>query len=49
MDGDRFDGITRLLAAGVGRRRVTRGLAAALLGGLALPPDALAACKKVGK
>jgi len=47
MDGTRFDGIARLLAAGVDRRRLAAGLAA--LAGVGAPAAALAGCKKVGK
>jgi hypothetical protein len=48
MDGDRFDHLTRLHAAGPTRRRVLRGAAAALAlrGGTALLPDGGASAKK---
>jgi len=49
MDEHRIDGVARLLASGMGRRRVVSGIAAALLGGLGAPATALAGCKKVGK
>jgi hypothetical protein len=49
MDGPRLDGIARTIATGMGRRRVAAGVAAALLGGLALPRPAAAACKNPGR
>lgn len=49
METPRIDTVARLMAGGIGRRQVSRGLAAALLGGLALPTAALAGCKKMGK
>lgn len=49
MDEQRIDRLARLLATGVGRRRIATGLAGVLLGGLMLPRPALAGCKKAGK
>ena len=49
MDERRIDGIARLLATGVARRRLAGGLAAALLGGLTLPAAGRAACQAVGQ
>lgn len=49
MDERRIDGMARLLATGVGRRRIATGLAGVLLGGVVLPRRVLAACNKVGR
>lgn len=45
MDDRRFDGIARLVATGIGRRRVVAGLAGMLLAGMFFPNPALASCK----
>ncbi|MDQ3413239.1 MAG: hypothetical protein M3509_14100 [Chloroflexota bacterium] len=50
MDGERIDGLARLLAVGLPRRRLVAGLIAGMLTPAALrPPTVAAACKKVGK
>ena len=49
MDERRLDGIARLLATGLARRRLAGGLAVALLGGLAPAAPGRAACQAVGQ
>jgi hypothetical protein len=47
MDERRLDGIARLVAAGIARRRFAAGLAAAALGEMSQSPIARAGCKRV--
>ncbi len=52
MDGSRFDGLTRTLANGIGRRKTLQGVAGGALGGLLVHlglEEASAACLKVGQ
>lgn len=49
MDHHRFDRLTRSLATGIGRRRLTAALAAALLGPAFAAGPAVAACKNPGR
>ncbi len=50
MDGDRIDGLARLLASGLPRRTLVAGLLAGMVAPAALrPPPVAAACKQVGK